>query len=64
MLQINDLVMIMMKFSFDLCVLCYKRYNEVRLLRSKFACPQQFVINVRVTVFGSVFIFTFPYSVI
>ena len=46
MLQINDLVMIMMKFSFDLCVLRYKRYNVVRLLRSKFACPQQFVINV------------------
>ena len=35
-----------MKFSFNLWVLRYKRYNEVRLQRSNFAGPQHFVINV------------------
>ena len=34
------------KFSFNLWVLRYKRYNEVRLSRSNFAGPQHFVINV------------------
>ena len=43
---INDLVLDITKSSFNLCVLRYKRYNEVCLYLSKFACAQHFVINV------------------
>ena len=42
-----------MKFSFNLWVLRYKRYNEVRLQRSNFAGPQHFVINVFYCIYDS-----------